>query len=188
MIFDKSDNILTVKFSSRPKTKNIQHNILFNEVLCRLSAGKKLEKVALITFREVENFLRDENHQPAFDLPAEVIQELEVCFINVKFVFLAACFLAHLSPLEIQSSAILSKKAEDLGSLAEKNAAFSTFIVLVNKEFQSKCAIEFVMFEPPILYLKCPVEAWSPYELNLFFTCLLLELEVLEAIKVVAVQ
>ncbi len=188
VMFDSSDNILTVKFSSRPKIKNIHHNILFNEVLCRLSVGKKLEKIASFTFREIENFLRDENHLPAFDLPVEEIKELEISFINAKFAFLAACFLSNLSTDEAKSSANLSTKTGFLGSLAEKNAAFDSFIALVNKRFQGKNEVEFVMFEAPVLYLKWPVETWSPLELNLFITCLLFELDVAEEIKVVAVQ
>lgn len=49
---------------------------IFAEVLAKFAQNKKLSELWKINFREVENFLRDENHLPAFDHDLALVSEI----------------------------------------------------------------------------------------------------------------
>lgn len=79
LTLDKTDKILTLSYSNQSPHP---FESLFLETLSRLSIGKNLHQLIPISFREVENFLRDENHLPAFVDSDE--KELEICYKKVK--------------------------------------------------------------------------------------------------------
>lgn len=77
------DKILT----ARHKSSLEDVSFLFAEVLCLFSQGKNILEVWKISYREVESFLRDENHLPF--LPVDP-KELESLFIKTKLSLMGA--------------------------------------------------------------------------------------------------
>ena len=63
-----------------------------------LAQGKVLFNLWSLSFREFENFLRDENHLPAF---LEITEELEGEFKKLKLTFLASGYFQKLRDLQL---------------------------------------------------------------------------------------
>ena len=83
IVLDSSDKILTVTYSN-PQT---EIELLFREILARFSKGRLLKQALEINFRELENFLRDENHLPSFTKEStqklsELLKELKLSLIS----------------------------------------------------------------------------------------------------------
>ncbi len=74
---DDYDRILTVSHGKNPEDVEF----ILAEVVAKFSENKIIPDVWKINFREIESFLRDENHLPAF---TESIQEIESVLIQVK--------------------------------------------------------------------------------------------------------
>ncbi len=69
---DGSDRILTVFHSG----KSGEIELIFSEALAVFAKNRTLSELWRINFREIENFLRDENHLPAFLEEASVLEEI----------------------------------------------------------------------------------------------------------------
>jgi len=74
---DDHDRILTVSHGKNPD--NVE--FILAEVVAKFSENKNISDVWKINFREIESFLRDENHLPAFVGSTE---EIESVLIQVK--------------------------------------------------------------------------------------------------------
>ncbi len=91
----QTDRILTLRYGH--STGN-ELTDLFLESLCRLSEGKMVQAVFALSFREVENFLRDENHLPAFTETIE--DEAREAFFRVKSTLASAILLENVDVLK----------------------------------------------------------------------------------------
>lgn len=78
---DGSDRILTVFHNS----KKGEIELIFNESLAVFATNRTLNDLWKINFREIENFLRDENHLPALDdqsgNPEEILRTQKISLI-----------------------------------------------------------------------------------------------------------
>lgn len=97
LTLDENDKVLTAHHCFAKETS--ESHLLLAEVFCMLAQGKVLLKIGALTFREFENFLRDENHLPAF---LEHTEELEREFTELKLTFLASGYSQKLGDLQIQ--------------------------------------------------------------------------------------
>lgn len=92
---DENDKILTVFHGENTD----EVDFVIADVLAKFSENKKIFEVWKINFREIESFLRDENHLPAF---AENIPEIELILNNNKMTLIGSAIKAKLgSKLEI---------------------------------------------------------------------------------------
>ena len=74
---DDQDRILTVSHGKNPD----DIEFILAEVVAKFSENKKISEIWKINFREIESFLRDENHLPAF---TGETQEIESLLIQIK--------------------------------------------------------------------------------------------------------
>ena len=70
--FDSNDKILTVYHDG----KNGEIELLFDEVLSVFAKNRTIEELWKINFREIENFLRDENHLQALSEDMLILEEI----------------------------------------------------------------------------------------------------------------
>ncbi|MBC7713137.1 MAG: hypothetical protein H7177_07345 [Rhizobacter sp.] len=82
---DSSDKILTVFHKLNSDTIEL----IFSEALAIFSRNRTENELWKINFREFENFLRDENHLPAFEESSELLEEK---LIKIK-ISLIACLI-----------------------------------------------------------------------------------------------
>ena len=83
LTLSSDDKVLTTHHSE--KVGSIE--FIFAEVLAKFAQNKKLSELWKINFREAENFLRDENHLPAFDQELSLIAEI---FTKTKISIIAS--------------------------------------------------------------------------------------------------
>ena len=69
---DDQDRILTVSHGKDPDNMEF----ILAEVVAKFSENKKISDIWKINFREIESFLRDENHLPAFGTDTLEIESL----------------------------------------------------------------------------------------------------------------
>lgn len=120
------DKILT----ARHRGPRDEVSFLFAEVLARFSEGKTLREIWRISFREIESFLRDENHLP---FSPEDPQELENLFVKVKLSLMAALFrVAHALDFSEVSKAF--SRWNEL-SLVEKNKSSQVLFSALSWDF-----------------------------------------------------
>lgn len=119
------DKILTAEYAGDPE----EMELLFSEVLATFSKNKSLKDLWQISYREIENFLRDENHLP---FSPEAQEDLEDIYIKTKLSLMADVltsthkeeFLGLKSSLELW---------EEL-SLVEKNKWSQAFLSTLSWE------------------------------------------------------
>ncbi|MBC7429072.1 MAG: hypothetical protein H7336_10700 [Bacteriovorax sp.] len=80
---DSSDKILTVFYKDNPG----EVELIFSEALAIFSQNRTQNDLWKINFREFENFLRDENHLPAFN---ESVQDLDDVLTKIKISLIAS--------------------------------------------------------------------------------------------------
>jgi hypothetical protein len=109
---DESDKILTVSHSNNEP--NLEK--LFAEVLAKFAKNKKISELWKINFREVESFLRDENHLPAFPENQDLAENALIKSRNSLIASAVETKLQNNFPL-------LNKQVSQWGSLSlvEKN-------------------------------------------------------------------
>lgn len=109
---DENDKILTVFHG-----KNADEvDFIIAEVLAKFSENKKIGDIWKINFREIESFLRDENHLPAF---TENIPELESILNSNKISLIGFTVKAKLGPVVFEL--ISQRKNWNMLSIAAKN-------------------------------------------------------------------
>lgn len=109
---DLSDKILTVFHSGNRE----ELSFLLEDVLCLFAQNKRLPELFKLNVREMESFLRDENHLPATDLSFEELEKS----LKSSIVSLVACALK--SKLTERFSVLLEQfQSWEKLSLVEKN-------------------------------------------------------------------
>lgn len=149
LILDENDKVLTAHHCFAKESS--ESSYLFAEAFCILARGKVLIELWKLTFREFENFLRDENHQPAF---FEHTEELEREFSKVKLSFLASGHSQKLRDLQLHF--------KDWSSLS---------LVLKNKMAQELCqklGWHLIYAEESVLTIESPFSWASNDELTDF--------------------
>lgn len=177
VVLDSSDKILTVSYCS----SSTKIELLFKEIISRFSRGCSLKQALEINFRELESFLRDENHLPAF--PEESFQELSELLIELKISLVtSALYSKNPSFIELSESLLTSWQKF---SLVEKNLWAQRLIGEIHKELQQN--IELLWCDDTCLTIKNKVEQASGVALGPFLLKLLGGSKNLLPIKVVAV-
>lgn len=176
----EGDKILTLFFSEN-NVSAVEK--LFKEVICRLVTGKNLLFLQKLTYREVENYIRDENHLPVF-LNSEV-SITEDIYKNIAISLQVSIVLSVLeSKRGLKSPA---KSWSDL-SLVEKNNEMKLLFSMLNSSFFRPKPMELVLAEKEsvsIVMNSFPLEMGVLEEL---FKRIFLKRNDISSLKVVAVQ
>ena len=182
--FDSHDNILTVHYiSCEIPLKNI-----FMEVLARFSRGQTLLHVLGIHFREIENFLRDENHLPAFpEIHADFNKEALVDLLDeVKFSFVTHALRAK-NPGFLELGLIL-RDDWSKQSLLQKNLWATKLLAETVDILGAKRSLQLILCEESSMTIEGFLPGMNEKNLALFFVKLLFgESKKILPIKVVAV-
>lgn len=141
----QSDKILTLKYSS-PVQNDIDN--IFLESICRLSKDKTLQFLFALTFREIESFLRDENHIPAFDSTIE--NEAMSALTRVKKSLIVEILLQKLSLSGPLSGSTDWRKL----TLVEKNRAVSSLLKELGQVFPEGKKAELVLAEEDMVTVR----------------------------------
>lgn len=176
----QSDKVLTLQFENHRSVLGISHTF-FLFVLTDLLKGRSAPFLLPLNFREIENFLRDSNTTPAFQVSPEELIELESIFVEVKWKLLAHFFLkeTHLQNPHSNWGGL---------SLARKNALSAEWMEGIKNFLGSDLAPLLVFIDGETLTLKTPEGKWSHEALQNFFGSIWINLTQAELIKVVAVS
>ena len=134
-----SDKILTLFYLN---IKGSLLESLFLEAISRLITEKSISFLLKLTYREMENFLRDENHLPVFNNSMNYLAEES--FKTVKNSLLTTFLIT-----EIQENKGLSFQSlhwENL-TLIEKNQKAQTIITLLNSLFLGSTPLQLALAE-----------------------------------------
>lgn len=145
----QTDKILTLRYSHR--TEDDIQNILL-EALCRLVQGRTLSFVFLLNFREIESYLRDDNHVEAFG--PEIYSRAQECFERLKSSLLVQILVQKLDDSRSSFGVKSIKSPWDQLSFVERNRAVSRLIAELNKLFGNEKALEFVLAEGDLITVK----------------------------------
>lgn len=181
---DMSDKFLTLLYPAKSVEHPPELYLVINETICTLMKHKDLNQLSLFSFREAENFLRDENHLPAFGTGTDLEREAESLFIRSKWSFFSAGLMAFAKKhnWKIRETNVPGE------TYANKNADFATLFSLLKKAFTRGEKLHFVLWEDDTLFVKTEDPSWSADELTAFFQAISRAFELGPAIKVVAVQ
>ena len=176
----QGDKILTLFYFNQ--SCNIFEALLL-ETVSRMAIGRDISSLLRLSFRELENFLRDENHLPSFENLDNL--SIEKSFKEVKNSLLVALLIKEMKKNE--NNPALSKAWGQL-NLVEKNLKMDAFILLLNNLFPQGKQLQLALAtsdEISIVMNDFPLEALLIEELahELFG-----ELEEISSFKVVAVQ
>ena len=136
----EGDKILTLFYYSSENTLKFDAiDNLFLESLARLTLGRNILFLNSLSFREIENFLRDENHLPVFgdsSLP-------EIQAKKCKYSLLAAILSLKLT----QTQGNLPVVFWDKLTLVEKNSNALELIQKINQLFSSSIPMQLAIAE-----------------------------------------
>lgn len=146
-------------------------------------AGKNILFLQNSTFREIENYLRDENHLPVFD--SSVLVLAEESFKRVKNSLLGALLLDKLEGLGTKAS--VQKNWRSL-TLVEKNREVSRLITGFNSLFPTTKPLELALVETSELSVVLNDFPIQLEVLEFLIQSLLGNEEGISSLKLVAVQ
>jgi hypothetical protein len=132
-----NDKIVTI-FYDHPKA--LVSEKLFLETFSRFLVGRSIKFLENITFRELENYLRDENHLPVFENSHSV--ELETQYKAVKNSLLSYLILKKFKENNLGAGAL--KPWQEL-TLVEKNSAVKMCFSFLNLHFPRVKPLELVL-------------------------------------------
>lgn len=142
----QTDKILTLQYSH--SEDNDLKNIIC-ESICVLSQGKTMSFVTFLAFRELESFLRDENHVRSF--AEEVEAHATEIFAQVKTSLLVHALASRIVlPAPWSEQKFLWKSL----SLTEKNRAVTVLIDEIAKLFPEGKIMELVLAEEGTVTVK----------------------------------
>jgi hypothetical protein len=128
VVLDSSDKILTATYS----TSSTEIEQLFKEIISRFSKGRSLKQALEINFRELESFLRDENHLPSFS--EDSFQELSELLNDLKLSLVTSA-LSTKNPSFKELSETLLISWQEL-SLVDKNQWAKRLVSEIQKELK----------------------------------------------------
>lgn len=123
----QSDSILTLFYFSESASVL---ETLFLESLSRMCIKRNISSLLKLSFRELENYLRDENHLPSLE-NLEALSA-EACFKQVKNSLLTAIIMKEIKKNYTYD---LDSRTWAQLNLLEKNQSGHTFIFRLNKLF-----------------------------------------------------
>ncbi|MGZ3789752.1 MAG: hypothetical protein ACXVLQ_14580 [Bacteriovorax sp.] len=141
----QNDKILTLKYSN-PSSDELR--TLFLETLCRMLSQKTIRDLIRLGFREAENYLRDENHLPAFH--ESEISEAQECFKKAKNTLFASLLFSKIKGKYPDTETKLAWK--NLG-LVEKNRHVLSIIEELNKLFSADKKLALALAEEKFITL-----------------------------------
>ncbi|MDD4973158.1 MAG: hypothetical protein PHY93_02350 [Bacteriovorax sp.] len=135
----QSDKILTLYYFN--KSGSVLDS-LFLEALSRMAIGRDIGFLRQLSFRELENFLRDENHLPVFNISGVISPEQ-------SFKVVKNSLLADLLIKEIEKKAGTSTQLKGWIqlTLVEKNQRVRAFIKILNNLFSQAKPLELALAE-----------------------------------------
>jgi hypothetical protein len=167
---DGNDKILTVIHGGNVADVDF----LIAEVLAKFSENKKILDIWKINFREIESFLRDENHLPAF---TENISELELILNSHK--------------ISLAGSAIKTKLASEAEVLFSQRKNWNQLSLSAKNQWAQKLSTvlgcELVLCEEEVLTVTSVPSGVDEVGLSLVINVILSGAEKLPPMKVVAV-
>lgn len=167
---DDNDKILTVFHGKNPDDMDF----IIAEVLAKFSENKKIQDIWKINFREIESFLRDENHLPAF---TDNTLELENILASNKISLIGFAVKAKLGPKAFDLFS--QRKNWNQLTLAAKN--------LWAKELLAPLGWQLILCEEEVLTVTSVPPGIDEAGLSLLFSTVLSGAESLPPMKVVAV-
>lgn len=182
---DNYDKILTLNYGKIEKVQEEVPLILFYEVLTILGRQRTFASLSMISFREVENFLRDENTTPAFQVSIDKQTSIESLFNEARMDLLAnfAIKLLKKNPIEPEIfSPIWEKK-----TLVEKNQTSLLLTKKINNFLPPEKKWEILLAEAEKISIKATSAQWNSSEYEGFLGPIWREFAGAEDIKVVAV-
>jgi len=141
----QTDRILTLQYSNSTGQSLVD---LFLESVCSMLVNRPLQALFSLSFREVENFLRDENHLPAFSNDSETAAR-EV-FLQVKMTLVQKVLLENVDTKRLIGT---DQSWNDL-SLAGKNRTVINFFSWLNDRFGKTNSLELILVEDPVVTVK----------------------------------
>jgi hypothetical protein len=141
-----SDKILTLSYAVAPASLL---QILFSEAISRLIIKKKIKVLIGLTFRELENFIRDENHLPIFG--ATIDFSPEEAFLFAKNSLIQEIFFYKLENLKLS---LLEHKTWENLNLVERNIVGKELVSAVNKLFSPEESMELVIISKEEMVVK----------------------------------
>jgi hypothetical protein len=138
-----SDKILTLFYFN---ISGSTLELLFLEAMSRMVLGRDLFFLQRLTFRELENFLRDENHLPVFDISRPIAPEIS--FNEVKNSLLVSIIKDEMRNVEAAGSEF---KGWDELSFVEKNLLASGFMSSLNNLISAGKPLQLVLAEKDLI-------------------------------------
>jgi hypothetical protein len=138
-----SDKILTLFYFN---ISGSTLELLFLEAMSRMILGRDLLFLQRLTFRELENFLRDENHLPVFDISGSLAPEIS--FNEVKNSLLVTILKGEMRNIEVAGSEL---KGWDKLSFVEKNKLATGFMSFLNKLISAGKPLQLVLAEKDLI-------------------------------------
>ena len=129
------DKILTLSFG---ESSNILET-LFKEAISQMSSGRTVHFLEKLSFRELENFLRDENHLPVFH-QTDLLKAQEIAKVVKN------SLLSELLEKKIDKKMAPPISWNDL-SLVQKNLQSRSLIFAINSLFPQVKSIELALAE-----------------------------------------
>jgi hypothetical protein len=140
----QNDKILTLQYSS-PVKNNLEN--IFLESICRLAKGKTMQFLFAVSYREIESFLRDENHIPAFS--ESIVPEAQTILGRVKKSLLVEILLG-----DLEKSGLSEKKKWPVLTIVEKNRAVASLFFELGKVFSQGKKLELILAEDNTVTVK----------------------------------
>ncbi len=131
-----SDKILTLNYTIQNSTET---ELLFLEALSRLSLEKPISFILNLSYRELENYLRDENHLPVF--VDSWTNSSEASFKKVKNSLLMELIQKEIDP---KFTIEFKKRSWNKLNLVEKNQQSLSLINALNNVFLPMKSIQLV--------------------------------------------
>ena len=176
------DKILTLHY--KYKLVN-EYDLLFLEALSRLGEGQTIEAINRLSFRETENFLRDENHQSTFLEESENLAQMS--FKRVKNSLLEAFVKKKMQeklPLD-QAKLWNFSNWNDL-IFVEKNRKVLAFLSQLNTLFPNEGSLQLLLVEGQEITIKLNDFPLSLEVVELLMNNFFLKTEKKTSLKVVA--
>ena len=134
----EGDKILTLRFYINSNKTQVEK--IFLESLACLCEGRSVSYLIGLTFREMENFLRDENHLPVFEGDIDLATSL---FFESKLDLIAAVLLEKMPALFIESAPFSLEKL----NYVKKINCFTDVVAALNSQFPSSPPMKLVHLE-----------------------------------------
>ncbi|MDO9181447.1 MAG: hypothetical protein Q7U04_03520 [Bacteriovorax sp.] len=138
-----SDKILTLFYKCLSQSVL---DLLFLETLSRMLLGKDIYFLNRLSFRELENFLRDENHLPVFVNSTNIAPEER--FMAVKNSLLFSFLIKEILKNETFKPPI---KAWEEMSLVERNRQIISLFQVINKLFSLEKSLQLALAETEVI-------------------------------------